>query len=77
MRRMTICAVSLAFLTGCADAPPDPWALVEPRPVRDWCAVGTLPDLTPALWGSCSIVTREDAERLAAQARLVEGERAD
>lgn len=75
MRRTMICAASLAFLTGCAETAPDPWALVDPAPVRDWCPTGTLPELTAALWGSCSLVTREDAERLVAHRRLVEEQR--
>lgn len=74
MRRISTCvALSALTLAACTEPAPMPVGDYCPTARRvelaDLCEPGALPRLTPQGWGSCSIVTRRDAEALAAEAR--------
>lgn len=75
---MRTCAIFSAFLASACTPEPIPvvsYRGIEASPVRDWCAAGTVPEINPAGWATCSAVTRADAERLAAQRKVVEGQK--
>lgn len=73
---MRACAIFSAFLVSACAPEPVPvvsYRGIEAAPVRDWCAAGVAPEINPSGWATCSVVTRADAERLAAQRKVVEG----
>jgi hypothetical protein len=75
MRRILISATLFAALASAACTTPAPVAVgdycarASRVELRDLCAVGEAPALSPDGWGSCSLTTRADAVRLAAEAR--------
>ena len=71
MRPMKIfVAISILALAACGSAPAlgDYCARASRVELRDLCGPGVAPAIAGA-WGSCSITTRADAERLAAESR--------
>lgn len=70
MRAIKTCFALLPLaVAACTPAPPltDYCAVASRVELRDLCAPGELPAASGS-WGSCSILTRADAERLAAEA---------
>lgn len=79
MRPTWICAFVLVGLTAACETvtpSPDLSAVIDAEPVRDWCPPGVAPDLR-GLFASCSVVTRQDGERLATHRSLIQRARGD